>query len=80
MAEQRQSEPPTRGVRDVLDDITCAMQALHVQQQQIMNQDQDQSDESLILLSQILDLHVQHMEDLVTQGKALTGQSTCLAG
>ena len=73
-------EPPTSGIIDVFDDITCALQSLQVQQQQIMNQDLKESEHSLCFLNQILDLHVQHMEELLTRGKALTGQSQCLTG
>jgi len=61
------------GVRGVLEDITTALQALQGQHGQIMDQDPQESDQSLCLLSNILDLHVQHMEELVVKGKALTG-------
>ncbi len=80
MTQQRLNELPMNDAIDVLDKMTCALQALQVQHQQIMNQDLGESEHSLCLLSQILDLHVQHMEELVTKGKALTGQPTCLAG
>ena len=79
MAQRQMNEPPTSGIIDVLDEITGALHGLQVQQRQIMNQDLEQSEHSLCFLDQILNLHVQHMEELVTKGKALTGQSTCLA-
>ncbi len=66
----------TRGVTDVFDEIKCALRSLQVQNRLIMDQDLDEPEESLCLLGKVLDLHIQHMEELVTKGSALTGQST----
>ncbi len=65
------SELPASGVTDVFNEIKCALQALQVQQQQIMSQNMDDGEQSLCLLDQILDLHIQHMEQLVMKGREL---------
>ncbi len=76
LAQTPLSELHASGVTDVFDEIKCALRSLQVQKRLIMDQDFDEPEESLILLDHILDLHIQHMEELVTKGNTLTGQSS----
>ncbi len=80
MAQTLLSKLPASGVTDVFDEIQSALLILQVQQRQIMSQDLNDPEESLCLLDKVLDLHIEHMkeliEELVTKGSALTGQST----
>lgn len=76
MAKGLLNDTPMSGVTDVFGEIKCALQILQVQQRQIMNQEIKESEQSLCLLDQILDLHIQHMEELLKKGNTLTGQSS----
>ena len=67
---------PTSGITDVFDEIKAALRSIDVQRGLIMGQDLDEPEESLCLLNNVLGLHIQHMEELVTKGNTLTGQST----
>ncbi len=76
LAQTPLSELHASGVTDVFDEIKSALRSIDVQRGLIMGQDFDEPEESLCLLANVLGLHIQHMEELVTKGNALTGQSS----